>query len=134
MSAAVRQILDDLLSGQERPPMKVLLAELNAACAEAGEEAPSRATVYNYLARASVHAYVASELPPEVRACLYNMDDEVEVPGPQLVLRGLNEGNLAAVCFVAGMPWLDLYQARSRRGLRPRSRGLLEAACRVRKI
>jgi hypothetical protein len=44
----------------------------------------------------------------------------------------LNYGSLAAMSFAAGLPWLDLHQARHLRGWRPRSRGLLDAVLRAR--
>ena len=78
--------------------------------------------------------YQASQLPPHVSAALYNLAPDAIVPGHQLVFYCYNYGTLAAVSYASGLPWLDLYQASSLRGWRPRSRGLLQAAMRARAI
>jgi hypothetical protein len=54
------------------------------------------------------------------------------VPGHQLAFYCFDYGSLAAISFAAGLPWLDLYQARRMRGWRPRSFGLLAAVMRRR--
>jgi hypothetical protein len=75
-----------------------------------------------------------SDLPEPVREALYNLDATSLVPGPQLAFYCFNYGDLAAVSFAAGLPWLDLYRALRMPGYRPKSRGLLEAVARVRGI
>jgi hypothetical protein len=50
------------------------------------------------------------------------------------VFHCLNYGTLPAMCYAAGLPWLDLFQASQLRGWRPRSRSLLQAVMRVRGI
>jgi hypothetical protein len=54
------------------------------------------------------------------------------VPGHQLAFYCFNYGSLGAISYAAGLPWLDLYQARRMRGWRPRSFGLLLAVMRRR--
>jgi hypothetical protein len=65
---------------------------------------------------------------------LYNLGPTGTVPGHQLAFYCFNYGSLAAVSYAAGLPWLDLHQARRLQGWRPRSRGLLDAVMRVRGI
>ncbi len=93
---------------------------------------PSRASLYNALPVLNGHLYRVSGLPPATAAALYNFDGSGTVSGRQLVFHCLNYGQLDAVSFAAGLPWLDLYQAQYVRGWRPRSRGLLAAILRVR--
>jgi hypothetical protein len=92
-----------------------------------GVRPPSRATVYNSLATIEGHTYRVAALPPEARRAVYNLSADASVPG-----HCFNHGSLAAACFAAGLPWLDLYQASRLPGWRPRSRGLLLAAMRAR--
>lgn len=103
-------------------------------CVEHGLRAPSRASLYNILTRIEGHSCDVSALPPRVGEALYNLAPDGTVPGHQLVFYCVNYGSLAAVSYAAGLPWLDLYQAWHLRGWRPRSRGLLQAALRVRAI
>lgn len=126
--------LRELVLGYDRPDMKDLLAALSNRCRELGLACPSRALVYSRLPRLDGHAYLPSELPPLVRETLYNLSDDGPVPGRQLAFHCFNYGSVEAVCFAAGLPWLDLYQASYLRGFRPKSRGLLEAVCRIRRI
>ena len=127
-------ILDDLLSGQQKPAMRELLAELRERCSAVGVRPPSRATVYNHLDRAPVGRLRADELPAAVREVLYNLAPDAEVPAHQVAFRAINEGGLRAMTFAAGLPWLALHRARRLRGWRPRSRGLIEAICSTRGI
>jgi hypothetical protein len=101
-------------------------------CTRQGLRPPSRATLYNVLARIEGHVYDISALPPHVREALYNLAPDGTVPGHQLAFYCFNHGSLAAASYAAGLPWLDLYQAARLRGWRPRSRGLLRAALRAR--
>lgn len=105
------------------------LAEL---ALEHGLRAPSRATLYNAVAGMEGHHYEIGRLPSQVAAALYNLGQEGSVPGHQLAFYCFNYGSLAAASYASGLPWLDLQQASRLRGWRPRSRGLLEAALRVR--
>src|SRR5262245_12288265 len=82
LTAAARRLLDELLAAQEKPQMRQLLPQLEAACAREKTRAPSRAAVYGYLANASVPSYHVGELPEHVRALLYNLDDGADIPGP----------------------------------------------------
>jgi hypothetical protein len=111
-----------------------VLAELQAFCAGAGLPCPTRATVYAFMARGPAHRYRLAALPEAVRACLYNLEGSVEVPGHQLAFYAFHYGSTRALCFAAGLPWLDLYQAARLPGWRPRSRGLLEAVLCQRRI
>jgi hypothetical protein len=129
-----RAILEALLSGQERPPMRTLLADLQTRCAAAGEPCPSRASVYNFLPLAPVPAYGAQTLPPHVRDLLYNLSTRARVPGSQLAFYLVNHGDTRALGFAAGMPWLCLYQAERMRGFRPKSHALLRAILQARGI
>ena len=112
--------------------MADILRHLADWCASRGLRPPSRAGLYNQLPRIPGHTYEVGSLPPHVKAALYNLGPNGEVPGHQLAFYCFNYGSLAAVSYAAGLPWLDLYQALHLRGWRPRSRGLLQAAMRVR--
>ena len=74
------------------------------------------------------------DLPPAAQAALYNLAPESDVPGHQVAFYCFNYGDLCAVSFAAGLPWLSLYQARRMPGHRRKSRGLLEAVSLVRRI
>jgi len=68
------------------------------------------------------------------RAALYNLPRDGEVPGEQLAFYCFNYGDLKAVQYAAGLPWLPLYRAYRMRGWRAQSRGLLRAALLARGI
>lgn len=132
-----RQILaefEQLVLGQERPPVADLIGQLMATCRPIGKPVPARATIYRLLAGVRGHHYRMSELPAEIRATLYNLSNDADIPGGQLAFCCLNYGGLSAMSYAAGLPWLDLYQARTKRGWRAKSRGLVDAICRVRHI
>lgn len=118
--------------GMERPSVAALRRRLADACARSGRRPPSRASLYSAFDRIDGHLYQVSELPPAVVECLYNLAPDATLPGHQLVFYCLNYGSPAAMSFAAGLPWLDLHQARRLRGWRERSRGLLLAVLRVR--
>jgi hypothetical protein len=103
-------------------------------CASRDLRPPSRASLYNTLSRLPGHVFPIRSLPPHVQGALYNLGPDGEVPGHQLAFYCFNYGSLRAVSYAASLPWLDLYQAQHLRGWRPRSRGLLQAAMRVRGI
>lgn len=126
--------LADELSGQEPPSIAGVRKLLATRCEEEGLRPPSRATVYKLLDRLPTGTYRVSELPAAARAALYNLDPSSEVPGHQLAFYCFNYGDLAAVSFAAGLPWLALHQALRLPGYRARSRGLAEAVARARGI
>jgi hypothetical protein len=120
--------------GMQRPSIAALRRRIADLCAAQGRRPPSRGSLYNAFLRIKGHTYAISELPPHVAAALYNLSPGGSVPGHQLAFYCFNYGSIAAVSFAAGLPWLDLHQARHLRGWRPRSRGLLRAVMRVRGI
>lgn len=114
--------------------MRALLAQLRSKCASRGLNAPSRATAYKLLTSLPVPTYRVADLPDAVQSALYNLQPDSLVPAHQLAFYCVNYGDLEAVSFAAGLPWLAIYQALRMRGHRPRSRGLLEAVARARRI
>jgi hypothetical protein len=111
-----------------------ILGQLRTFCDGRGLDVPARSTLYAAMARAPAHSYAIDRLPERVRETLHNLGEEGTVPGHQLAFHCLNYGGIAAASFAAGLPWLDLYLAGHLPGWRPRSRGLLEAILRVRRI
>ncbi len=103
-------------------------------CRKEGLGPPSRASVYKLLASVPTPKYRLRDLPPAVRDALYNMGPGSEVPGHQVAFYCFNYGDLAAMSFAAGLPWLALYQALRLPGYRDRSRGLVEAVALARGI
>jgi hypothetical protein len=81
-----------------------------------------------------VPTYRVGDLPAPVQDALYNLEPDSEVPAHQLAFYCVNYGDLEAVSFAAGLPWLAIYQALRMRGYRPKSRGLIEAVARARRI
>lgn len=134
ISAAVTAKLESLLAAEERPPMHVIVSKLEEFARKTGNRKPARATIYAFMASAPTPKYVPAHLPKAVQSALYNLDMDVPVPAHQLAFYCFNYGDLAAASFAAGLPWLALYQAAQMRGFRPKSRGLLDAAMRVRGI
>lgn len=124
--------IEELLRGQERPQVRVLMERLAHDCEARGLRPPARATIYQAMARTAPRSYAVAELPAAARETLYNLQGTREVPGHQLAFYCLNYGDLGAISFAAGLPWLALYQAARLPGWRPRSRGLLEAIRRSR--
>ena len=122
------------LHGFERPKITDVLVSIAAFCARRGVPPPSRATIYNFVARCPAHVYSIGELPAHVRQALYNLDPAGKVPGHQLAFYAFQYGDTRAASFAAGLPWLDLFQADRMRGWRPRSHGLLRAVLRRRAI
>ncbi len=112
--------------------MAELISVIARSCQREGLKCPSRASIYKLLSTIPTATYKVAELPPAVRDALYNLTAESEVPGHQLAFYCFNYGDLAAVSFAAGLPWLALYQAGRLPGFRPRSRGLFEAVMRAR--
>jgi hypothetical protein len=120
--------------GLNRPPVAELQRRIAALCTARGLRTPSRASLYNAFAAIEGHAYEIDALPPPLLEVLYNLAPTGLVSGRQLAFHCFNYGSLAALGYAAGLPWLDLYQARRLRGWRPRSRGLLDAVMRARGI
>ena len=109
-----------------------VLRRLGERCRSHGLEPPSRATVYKLLATLPTPVYRLAELPPAVRHALYNLIPDSQVPAHQVAFYCFNYGDLRAISFAAGLPWLALYQARRLPGYRSKSRGLLDAVAHVR--
>jgi hypothetical protein len=123
----VIQALRRLLGGHDYPTIGAVLEELRAVCARRSLPCPSRATLYKLILAESGPRYPVASLPEAVRAALYNLDLQSSVPGAQLAFYCFNYGELPALCFAAGLPWLALYQAWRSRGWHEKSRGLLRA-------
>lgn len=130
----VRDALDEMLRGQERPPVREIQAALAAYCDTLGVRPPARATIYHAVDRAVPRGLDIARLPSAARESLYNLGATGTVPGHQLAFYCLNYGGLAAASFAAGLPWLALHQASRLPGWRPRSRGVLDAILHARRI
>jgi len=114
--------------------MAEVLRRLDERCRASGKRTPSRATVYALMNRTPTPRLRVRDLPGAVRAALYNLDPASEVPSHQVAFYCFNYGDLEAVSFAAGLPWLALHQARRLLGFRAKSRGLLEAVALARGI
>ena len=134
LSSLVRTELEQLLSGEDYPGIKAILNDLKVFCESVGQTCPSRATVYKFMQLAPGRVYCAADLPRSAQDALYNLLDDAEVPGAQLVFYCFNHGNLAAAQYASGLPWWPLYQAFRMRGWRKKSKGLLHAALNARGI
>jgi len=86
------------------------------------------------MAREPGASYDLSHLPTPVRSSCYNLEPGSVIPGHQLVFYAFNYGGTRAISYAAGLPWLVLYKAARLPGWRPKSRGLLRAVMRVRRI
>ena len=128
----IRGFLAEACGGYDRPAMAAVLAEVTTRCERAGLRPPSRAAAYKLLATLPTPMCRVAELPEAVRHALYNLSSDSRVPAHQVAFYCFNYGDLAAVSFAAGLPWLALYQARRMPGYRARSRGLLEAVAHAR--
>jgi hypothetical protein len=128
--------LHGLLSGEEYPGVPWIMAELGQLCRTQSWPCPSRATVYKLIQRDVGPSHLIGELLPSARAALYNLPlaPSVAVPGAQLAFYCFNYGDLAAMHFAAGLPWLPLYQAYRMRGWRAQGLGLLRAVLAARGI
>lgn len=122
------------LEGQDRPPMSRILEMVADRCRRNGIAPPARATVYKLLRSAAGSHYRVGDLPGPVQAALYNLEADSIVPGRQVAFYCFNYGDLAAMSFAAGLPWLALWQASRLPGHRRRSLGLLRAVLRARGI
>ncbi len=113
--------------------MASVLRELSSYCLAEGHREPSRGAVYQALKVLPGASYRVRELSPAVRAVLYNFTDDTVIPASQLAFYCLNYGDLPALSFAAGLPWLALYQASRQRGFREKSHGLVDAILRARR-
>ena len=132
LPAPVLAVVRRAALGPRRPSMIALRQRVAETCEAFGLKPPARATLYNAFDRLGPRRYRVSTLPRHAVEALYNLAPNTVVPGPQLAFYCFNYGSLAAVSFAAGLPWLELYQARRLRGWRPRSRGLFDAVMRAR--
>ena len=114
--------------------MREALRQIASLCEREGLRPPSRATVYRAMETVPTPAYRVADLPPAVRDALYNLEPASVVPAHQVAFYCFNYGDLAAVSFAAGLPWLALHQALRLPGYRERSRGLAEAVAGARGI
>jgi hypothetical protein len=120
-------VLNDALSGMDRPRFQDLQAAVSRSCEAQGIRRPSKATLYHYLSVAPVSAYRWADLPAAVQRCLHNLDEDTWVPARQVAFAAFNYGDVHAISFASGLPWLALYQADRVRGWRPKSHALLRA-------
>jgi Fe2+ or Zn2+ uptake regulation protein len=134
LDPAVLSLVAEVTSGQERPRMKAMLEALRERCNALGLTAPSRATVYKLLDSLPCPTRRVRELPASAQKALYNLVAESEAPLHQIAFYCFNYGELDAVSYASGLPWLALHQARRMRGHCPGSVGLLEAVLCARRI
>ena len=114
--------------------MREITKALKGKSSELNLSTPSRATIYGAMDRLPSPRIRIADLPPEVADVLHNLDPRGEVPAHQLAFACFDRGGARAVSYASGLPWLALHQAARMPGWRPRSRGLLEAAMKVRGI
>lgn len=125
MAPRVEAALMALLDTRERPSIGFVHAEIRKRCQELGVRPPSRASIYNALARVVPPSYELSALPDSVRRTLHNAGSPV--PGHQVAFSAFNYGDTRALSFAAGLPWACLYHAARLPGFRPKSLSLLRA-------
>ncbi len=130
----IQSYLNKQLAGHVRPAMKQVLRNLRNHCLQKNLRCPSRAFVYQYLRKIELPRVRVNALPRPVQQALYNFANYSVVPQHQLAFYCLNYGDISAISFAAGLPWLALYQAARMRGWRPKSRGLLRAIMKTRNI
>ena len=128
----VLSALAEATGGHDRPSTADVLKRVGERCRREGLKPPSRATLYKLLATLPTPTYRLADLPPAVRNALYNLGPNSEVPAHQVAFYCFNYGDLGAISFAAGLPWLALYQAQRLPGYREKSRGLLDAVAQVR--
>lgn len=112
--------------------MADVLRQIGERCRKQKLDPPSRATLYKLLLTLPTSSYRLAELPPAVRNALYNLVSDSEVPAHQVAFYCFNYGDLSAISFASGLPWLALYQAQRTPGFRDKSRGLLDAVAQAR--
>ena len=134
IDARVLSSLAEATGGHDRPPMADVMKCISEHCRREGLKPPSRATLYKLLAILPTPTYRLADLPPAVRNALYKLGPDSDVPAHQVAFYCFNYGDLGAISFAAGLPWLALYQAQRLPGYRAKSRGLLEAVAQVRGV
>jgi hypothetical protein len=132
-SARVEAELQRLLSTTEKPSVLAVTKQLQETCKRWREPAPSRASIYNAIARVEPPVYRVEDLPHSVRDALLNVDN-AEIEGARLAFNAFNYGSPEALCFAAGLPWICLVRASQLRGHRPKSYALLQAVLAYRGI
>jgi len=133
LSAVVERELERMLTTGERPDVDAIRRHLRGFCKRHGARVPSRATIYNQIARCRPPRYRGRALPAAVQEALYNVDLDAELDGAQIAFYAFNHGDLRAAYWAATMPWLALHHAARMRGWRTKSRGLLLAVLRRRR-
>ncbi len=123
----VLAVLVDATASYDRPSMAEILKRVGERCRPKRLTPPSRASVYKLLGTLPTPSYRFAELPAAVQNALYNLGPDSDVPAHQIAFYCFNYGDVEAMSFAAGLPWLALYQALRTPGHRPKSRGLLEA-------
>lgn len=126
LSPQVEAELVRLLGTHERPAVLDVLRALAVYCRRQRLKPPSRASIYNAMARVEPPSYPLADLPEAVRRCLRNVGGE-RVPGHQVAFAAFNYGDERALSFGAGLPWSCLYRAEKVPGFRPKSLALLRA-------
>lgn len=134
LSPAVEDRIAALLLTQDRPSFSDVHAELEMVCKGRGLDVPSRATLYNALARVRLPSVALADLPESVRTSLNNLGEPSHVSAEQVVFYAFNYGAPEALSFAAGRPWLWLLRASTLTGWRPKSLGLLKAVMAYRGI
>jgi hypothetical protein len=134
LPAGVLACVARVLSGPERPPTRDILARIEKGCRGKGLEPPSRATVYKLMNTVPCPTLRKGDLPPAVQAALHNLEAESRVPAHQVAFCCFNYGDLRAMGFAAGLPWLAIHQALRLPGYREKCRGPLEAVAAARGI
>ena len=114
--------------------MRDILFRIDAGCRRKGLATPSRATIYKMIDTMRSPALRCGDLPMPVQDALYNLEPASEVPPRQVAFYCFNYGDLAAIGYAAGLPWLAIHQALRTRGHRVKCRGLMEAVARARGI
>jgi hypothetical protein len=127
MPEPIRAFLNEVLSGVDRPRFLDIETEVARFSKNRGLPCPSRATLYHYFASAPAGTLDWNDLPIAVQRALYNLGEGVRVPAHQVVFAAFNYGDIEAISFASGLPWLALYQADRVRGWRPKSHSLLRA-------
>jgi hypothetical protein len=127
----VERKLQRLLATRERPGLTEVHQELAAFCRRLRLRAPSRATLYNAIARARAPMLAVAALPDGVRRTLHNVGGR-RVPGEHVVFAAFNYGSTEAMSYAASLPWLCIELALKMRGFRPKSLALLRAVAHCR--
>ena len=134
LDPSMQRELADLLRAHDRPSISAIVARLNSRARALRVRVPSRASIYNFMPRCPPHHYAIGGLPDAVCASLYNLGPSGRISGPHVVFYAFQHGELRAISFASGLPWIDLYLADRMRGWRTHSQGLLRAVLKYRGI